>query len=205
MAQRERPTRREAIVDAMIQVAGSKGYLALSVADVIAEARTSRTTFYKHFDDKQDCFLAAFDLAATRIVTTAEAGCGAGGDWPERARGGLAAAVELLGAEPRLARVAVVEAAVAGAQARRRQLAAIGRLAGLLEPGREHGRGDGPPASTSLMAVGGVVGLLFDELREGRSASRPDLLPELEFALLVPFLGVRGARSYAAPGAPVSV
>ncbi|HMJ72866.1 MAG TPA: TetR/AcrR family transcriptional regulator [Solirubrobacterales bacterium] len=49
-------TRRDAIVEAMIRVAGSKGYLAVSVADVITEANVSRTTFYKHFSDKQGAF-----------------------------------------------------------------------------------------------------------------------------------------------------
>ena len=52
-------SRRDRILTAMIRVVGRKGYDATSVADVIAEADTSRTTFYKHFEDKHDCFLAA--------------------------------------------------------------------------------------------------------------------------------------------------
>ena len=51
----------------MIRVVGSKGYKATSVADVIEEAGTSRTTFYKHFEDKHECFLAAYDMLVERV------------------------------------------------------------------------------------------------------------------------------------------
>ncbi|MFP5389836.1 MAG: TetR/AcrR family transcriptional regulator, partial [Thermoleophilia bacterium] len=40
-------SRRDLILAAMIRVVGSKGYKETSVADVIEEAGTSRTTFYK--------------------------------------------------------------------------------------------------------------------------------------------------------------
>jgi AcrR family transcriptional regulator len=194
-------TRRHAIVEGMIRAAGKKGYLSTSVADVLAESRASRTTFYKHFEDKQACFLAAYDLAAGQVLDAAKAGCGAGGRWRERAVGGLAAVVGLLAAEPELARVTVIEAAPAGPDARERQRFAIAHLAALLEPRDEPGLRQGLPANTAPMAVGAVVGLVFDELRAGRAANLPSLLPELEFALLVPFLGPRAvveARSAAA-------
>jgi len=190
-------TRRDAIVEAMIQVAGGKGYVATSVADVLAEAGASRTTFYKHFGDKRECFLAAYDLAAARIFNAAEAGCEGGRDWRRRAAGGLGAVVELLAADPPLARTAIVEGSAAGAEARRRHRATIDRFARLLEPGRPRQPYELPP-NTALMAVGAVLGLILDELREGRAASLPRILPELEFALLVPYLGPRiAAESFA--------
>ena len=51
----------------MIRVVGRKGYKETSVADVIEEAGTSRTTFYKYFDDKHDCFLAAYEMLVERV------------------------------------------------------------------------------------------------------------------------------------------
>jgi AcrR family transcriptional regulator len=186
-------TRRDAIVEGMIRAAGRKGYLATSVADVIAEADVSRTTFYKHFDDKQACFLAAYDLAVGRIIAAAEASCEGRRNWRKRAVAGLAAMVELLAAEPALARIAVVEAAPAGPKARDRHRAAIARLGRLLEPHDEPELRPDLPSNTALMAVGAVAGLVFDELRKGRTADLTSLLPELEFALLVPFLGPRAA------------
>jgi AcrR family transcriptional regulator len=191
-------TRRDAIVEGMIQVAGGKGYAATSVADVLAEAGASRTTFYKHFADKQECFLAAYDLAIERILGAAEAACEGRRRWRERAVSGLAAVVELLAADPALARAAIVEGSSAGAEARRRHRTTIERFARLLEPGRPQRPYELPP-NTALMAVGAVLGLIFDELREGRAANLPRILPELEFALLVPYLGPRiAAETFAA-------
>jgi AcrR family transcriptional regulator len=187
-------TRRSAIVEAMIRVAGSKSYLAASVADVLTEAGASRTTFYKYFGDKQECFLAAYDLAVERILCAAVGACEGKGQWHERARAGLAGVVELFAGDPALARTAIVEAAAAGTEARRRHWAAIGRVARLLEA-EQPAHGPSPlPANTAPMAVGAVAGLILDGLREGPAADLPRLLPELEFALLVPFLGPEEAR-----------
>jgi AcrR family transcriptional regulator len=196
-------TRREAIVEAMIRIAGSKGYLAVSVADVLTEASVSRTTFYKHFGDKQECFLAAYARAIETILETAQTACEGGRGWRERVRGGLVAVVELLAAEPALARTAIVEIATAGAGARRRHWTDIERFAALLEPDSQ---GEEPklPANTGLMAISAVTGLIFDELREGRAENLPGLLPGLEFALLVPYLGPGVAAEASASTAPAS-
>ena len=186
-------TRRQPILEAMISVAGRKGYQATSVADVIAEARASRATFYKYFDDKHDCFLAAYDIAVEEILAAAQAGCAAQHSWPARALAGLAAVVDLFSEDPTLARTVVVEGAAAGSEAQRRRLAAIGSLAGLLEEGSATWRGPQLPDNTALMAVSGVVGLIFDELQADRAATLRRLLPELEFAMLVPFVGPQAA------------
>jgi AcrR family transcriptional regulator len=190
MASRE--LRRQPILEAMIRVVGRKGYQATAVADVVAEARCSRATFYKYFDDKHDCFAATCELALERVLAVALAGCDSARPWPESARGGLAAIVDLFAREPELARTAVVEVTAAGDEARRRHWAALDRLARLLDEGRRPRRPRLPP-NTALMAVSGVAALVFDELRAGRATELPHLLPELEFALLVPFVGPRAA------------
>lgn len=195
-------TRRDAIVEAMIRVAGAKGYLATSVADVLTEAGVSRTTFYKHFGDKRECFLAAYDLAIERILGATEAACERRRRWRDRARSGLAAVVELFAADPALARMAIVEASAAGTEARRRHWATIDRFARLLEPGPPQQRYELPPG-TALMAVGAVLGLILDKLREGRVADLPQVLPELEFALLVPYLGPRIAAESSAEASSI--
>jgi AcrR family transcriptional regulator len=176
----------------MIQVVGSKGYQATSIADVIAEAGASRSTFYKYFDDKRDGFLAAYELSLGRVLAIALASCDREGPWTEAARQRLAAVVALFAGDPSLARTAVVEFAAAGDEARQLHRAALGRIASSLDEARPpHPR---LPPSTAPMAVGGVAALIADELRAGRASELPDFLPELEFALLVPFVGPRAAR-----------
>jgi AcrR family transcriptional regulator len=183
---------RQRILESMIVAVGRKGYRATTVGDAIAEAGASRATFYKHFGDKHDCFLAAYELVAERVLAAVEAECDAERSWLARVRIGLGSLVELLAAEPGFARVAIVEGAVAGAGARRRQLAAIEHLAELIDASREPG-GPKLSASTGLMAASAVAGLLFDEVQAGHAAELPQRLDHLLFALLVPYLGPREA------------
>jgi len=197
-------SRREAILEAMIRVVGREGYAATSVADVLAEAGSSRATFYKHFDDKHDCFLAALQVAELRILRAAKSACDEGAGWEERACRGLTAIVDLFLADPALARAVLAEAATAGAGARQRYWQAAGQLARLLEEQGPSPRRDELPSSTGLMAVAAVAGLIFDELKAGREADLGQLLPELEFALLVPYLGPRAAADACDPLASAS-
>lgn len=182
-------TRRQAILEAMVRVVGRKGYKATAVADVIEEANVSRTTFYKHFEDKHECFLAAYDLVVERVLGEVIDTCDPGAPWLERMRAGLSAVVEMFALDPELARTAIVEVAAAGADARQRHWDAISRLTEFLADGERLADGRELPANIGLMAAGAVSGLIFDELLTGRAERLPELLPDLLFAMLVPYIG----------------
>jgi AcrR family transcriptional regulator len=188
-------TRRQPILEAMVRVVGRKGYKATSVADVIEEAGASRTTFYKHFEDKHECFLAAYDLAVERVLDEVIANCDGEQSWLERVRTGLTTIVELFALDPELARTAIVEVSAAGADARQRHWNAINRFTEFLEDGEELAGGRELPENISLMAAGAVSGLIFDELLTGRAERLPELLPDLLFAMLVPYIGPGAATA----------
>ena len=93
-------SQRGRLVDAMAHVVAEKGYGAVSVADVIARAGVSRKTFYVHFRDKLDCFLAAYDVGVEVLLATVrEAGAGET-DPLAVARARTRAYLETLAAEP---------------------------------------------------------------------------------------------------------
>jgi AcrR family transcriptional regulator len=186
-------TRRQQILEAMVRVVGRQGYKATSVADVIADADVSRTTFYKYFEDKQECFLAAYDWVTERVLDEVVANCNGEQAWLERVRIGLATIVEMFALDPQLARTAIVEVAAAGADARQRHWNAITRFTEFLEDGEELAGGHELPDNIALMAAGAVSGLIFDELLTGRAERLPQLLPDLLFALLVPYIGPSAA------------
>lgn len=189
-------SRRQSILEATIRVVGRRGYAGTSVADLIAEAGVSRTTFYNHFRDRRECFQAAYALAIGRVLEAVADACAEEDrPWVERARAGLEAIVELLAADAELARAVLVEAAPAGGEALARKQAVVERLAELLEAGEDVPGGGRLPAGTARMAVGSAAGLLFDEVRAGRAADLSDRLPDLLFALLVPYLGPRAAAA----------
>jgi len=186
-------SRREEILAAMIRVVGRKGYRETSVADVIAETPTSRTTFYKHFEDKHDCFLIAYDMLVERVFAEVVGRCDGELTWLDRVQKGLEAIVEMFALDPELARTAVVEVAAAGAEARQRHWDAVARFTEYLEEGRQLSDDRELPENISLMSAGAVSGLIFDELLAGRAAQLPGMLPDLLFAMLVPYIGPRAA------------
>jgi AcrR family transcriptional regulator len=63
---------RERIVAAMIAAAARHGYARASVAQVVRGAGVSRATFYEHFADKEDCFLAAFREVVEKVKVAIE-------------------------------------------------------------------------------------------------------------------------------------
>jgi AcrR family transcriptional regulator len=187
-------SQRERLLDAAVRVVATKGYGAMTIGDLTGEAGVSRTTFYELFDDKEACFLAAYDNAVEALVRRVVTAYESEQDWPERAAAALAALLEALAGEPALARLSLVDIGNAGPAAQRRYRAAIQRLTPLFEDGRDFTSGGrGLPANTSRMAIGGVTGLISDELVAGRAEQLPGLLSDVLFATLVPYIGPEAA------------
>src|SRR5262249_13449692 len=110
--------------------------------------------------------------------------------WPERISDGLDALLRALAAEPDVAKMAVVEVPAAGPQAHQRYRDAVERFLPFLEEGREHsGRAGELPPGLELMAVGGAEVIIFDEVVGGRVSGLHAMLPDIVFAVLVPFVG----------------
>lgn len=177
-----------------MRIVARKGYAATTVADLTKEAGISRTTFYEMFEDKEACFLAAYDAAVEPLVRRVTNAFESEDGWPRRARAGLAALLDALAGEPDLARLALVGVSAAGPAAQRRYRIALQRLTPLFDEGRDFAPGGrGLPANTSRMAIGAVAGLISDELSENGAERLPDLLSDLLFATLVPYIGPAAA------------
>ncbi len=191
-------SQRERLLDAAVNVVAEKGYGATTVADLTKEAGVSRTTFYEHFEDKEACFLAAYDTAADVLARRIGAAFETQEAWPDRVRAGLAALLESLAGEPQIARLALVDVGSAGPQAQRRYRAALQRMTPFFDEGRDFAPGGRRlPANTSRMVVGAVTGLVSDEIEAGRAERLPEMLPEVLFASLVPYVGPAAAAEVA--------
>jgi AcrR family transcriptional regulator len=66
---------RTRLIEAMVLLAGERGFAATPVADLIARAQVSRKTFYAHFANREDLLLAAFDSCATTNLERAQSSC----------------------------------------------------------------------------------------------------------------------------------
>src|SRR3954452_13838898 len=60
-------SQRGRMLAAMADAVARTGYAGTTVADVVAGAGVSRKTFYEHFSDREECFLAAFDTGVDMV------------------------------------------------------------------------------------------------------------------------------------------
>src|SRR4029079_5736841 len=109
-------SQRGRLLSAMAAVVASNGYGAGAVRDVIARARASRKTFYEPFDNKEECFLAAYDAGvASMLDAIGDAIRAAAADGPlAGARAGTERYLDTLAANPAFARTFLVEVPAAG-------------------------------------------------------------------------------------------
>lgn len=191
-----RAIQRERLIVAMLNAAADLGYLETNVQDVIDRAGVSRPTFYEHFANKEDCFLAAFDTSAERLRKKVDmAARKGGGIWRNRVRYSLEALLRFASREPDTARTMVVEARAASATAVRRRVELMDDFARCLETqalellpeGRSHTR------LTASGIVGGVESLLYSRLCKQEYDQLESLLPSLMYFVVLPYEGHEAA------------
>jgi len=191
-----RTIQRERLIVAMLNAAADLGYLETNVQDVIDRAGVSRPTFYEHFSNKEDCFLAAFDTSAERLRALVHSAAREGGGvWRDRVRLGLQALLGFASREPDTARTMVVEARAASAAAVRRRVELLDDFAKCLDAeAREllpESRSQG--ALTASGIVGGVESLLYSRLCKQEYDQLESLLPSLMYFVVLPYEGHEAA------------
>jgi AcrR family transcriptional regulator len=192
-----RAIQRERLIVAMLSAVAELGYLGTNVQDVIDRAGVSRPTFYEHFSNKEDCFLAAFDTSAERLRKKMDTAIRKGGDvWRDRVRYALEALVRFAAGEPDTARTMVVEARAASSTAVMRRVELMDDFARCLdEQAREllpAGQTQTPITASGI--VGGVESLLYSRLCRQEYEGLESLLPSLMYFVVLPYEGHAAAE-----------
>lgn len=182
---------RDRIFASLAAVCAERGYSATTVEAVIQHAGVSRRTFYDLFADKEDCFIAAYDLIMERLLReVGQAYSGGERPWARRLTSLLRAVIELFTAEPAIARLVIVEVLAAGRPALQHRDAALERFAAFFEAGEVE-----LPAAMegrTLLAhavIGGLYETLYTSTVDGQVDRLPELLPDLVYCALVPYVG----------------
>ncbi len=187
-------SQRERLLAAVVRVSAAKGYESTSVADVLEEAGVGRESFYELFEDKKDCLLAARAILVDDLVEAVSAAYDGAGPWAHRVTDALAAGLEWFAADPAAARVVLIEFAVVGTVSRDLFKADFSRFIKLVDDGLETTKPvPGLPRATGL-AVSAALARIYEEVVRDRTTELPELLPELTYELLVPFVGEEAAR-----------
>jgi AcrR family transcriptional regulator len=170
-------SQRTRLLEAIGRAVAERGYAAATIDDVVRRAGVSKKTFYDHFADKQDCFLAAYEAASEELLArVAEAHASADEDWVERTRAGIRAYLRWLAGDPALARVYLIEVAAAGPEALERRERLRDRYAEMIRERR--------PSDLPFEIFYGVVAAVDDVVVRHIRLHGAERLPELEPILM---------------------
>lgn len=171
---------RARLYGGMIQSIAQRGYAKTTVAHVIGLAGVSRRAFYEQFANKEECFLATYDIviARSRKLTLEAWGCERG--WANRLHASCKAFLDDIVADPKGAHLVLIDALGIGSKARERMLLAgaayelLVTRAFRLSPNRVP-----LPAVASRAIVGGVRHVVFNRVREDRVGELRTMTDEL--------------------------
>lgn len=194
---------RERLIAGLTQALFEVGYHETTVSSIGRRAAVSKSDFYKHFESKDDCFVAAYDAAIARIREQVFAACEAAeaSPWPDRVQAGVAALLDLFDEEPALASIVLVEGLRAGRGVYDRYQAGLESfVAALGHVAPRPQVGDAVPEATDEAVVGGIASLLGRRILVGEGEQLSELFPQiLEFAL-APYVGAEEARRIVSAG-----
>ncbi len=194
---------RQRLIAALIEALHEVGYRKTTVSLIGQKAQVSKSDFYRHFENKDACFLAAYDSAVAAIRADVSVACARRPEagWPPRVGDAIEALLSTFTARPALASIFLVEGLRAGPDVYDRYQLAVESFVEALREGAPPGPdGAAVPAETDEAIVGGIASMLGRRVLAGEPERIGELYPEVfEFAL-TPYLGVAEARRIVSGG-----
>ncbi len=164
----------------MVEAVARHGYAGTTMRELVALAGVSKSTFYQHFENKQECFLATFDEIVAELGRRVGEAYRSGGDFRERLTAGLATFVNTAVEEPAAASLTAVESLTLGSAGVAHRERASLAFEGLIQQSFDHSPSERQVAATTVRAiVAGIRGVTYRRLRAGRPEELPGLVPEL--------------------------
>jgi AcrR family transcriptional regulator len=185
---------RARMLAAMAEEVAKRGAGNVTVAHVVGRSGVSRRTFYELFEDREECFLAAFDAAVERAAAVVVPAYGQPRPWRAKTRAGLTALLEFLDAEPDTARLLIVEALGAGPRALERRRGVLMQIVRAVDEGRAEAKRGEPPPLTAEGAVGAVLSIVHTRMVAEGSPPLAELTNALTSTIVLPYLGPAAAR-----------
>jgi AcrR family transcriptional regulator len=185
---------RERMLTAMLCAVADLGYRDLTVQDVLSRAGISRPTFYEQFTDKEDCFLAAFDVSVARLrkrlgdaVREVDSG------WRDCLRAGLDELLRYIDEEPEAARTVLVEARASSPAGLRRRDDLLDGFASCIDELVREELAEPPSAIAAAGVVGGIESVLYTRLQRGEMSELESLTPSLMYFAVLTYAGHEAA------------
>jgi AcrR family transcriptional regulator len=187
---------RERLLNGVVEAVAERGYNATTIGAIAEAAKISRRTFYEHFEGKEACFLAAYEMIDDYVRGSVLAAGDPSAPWPGQVRARLAVLLDVLSRDLAVARFYLTEPLAAGGEISARYRDAMQLLAETIRPQSDN------PADMDVEVrdqalMGGIATLIARRLNAGEPGRMPELLPDLTELALAPYLGRDEARRLA--------
>jgi AcrR family transcriptional regulator len=186
-----RESQKQRLMNAMAELASSKGYHETTIAELVTRAGVSRATYYELFEDKEQCFVETMKEAARLLRENLYPLLAEDvGDWDAQVEAVVDRLLRALTEYRTYAITAIVESLAGGEEAYEMYRTGTGLLMQLLRLGRQYVPEDlDLPECTERVIVGGGEWMIAGELIAGRAERLPDLIADYVYIATVPYLG----------------
>jgi AcrR family transcriptional regulator len=185
---------RQRLLEAMLIVSGELGYDRVAVRNVVERGKTSRATFYKYFEGREDCFAQAHRDAGEWLYRRLTGVAKRKPTWREGLRAALAELLEFCANQPVLAKALFVESHAAGPRTLAQRNDLMERLSHTLDGARrEIPSRQAPPPIAASFIVGAIDTLVCAKLMAGEAERAPEMLPGLLHFVVMEYCGEEAA------------
>jgi AcrR family transcriptional regulator len=196
-------SQRQRLLEALVELVAENGYPDVTIGEIVGRAGTAKRTFYDHFADKLQCFLAALDGITDTLVAASARLFAVSGTVRERCEYSMRGYVELLVQMPNTAKVFYLEAVAAGPESVTRRhgvhLKFARNIVSLSRSTSQAGEGQELSELHAMAVVGALHQIIYGQLLEHGPDSLLEIIDDV-VQLAVAFLTVR-----LPPGRPIPV
>jgi AcrR family transcriptional regulator len=189
---------RERLFEATVDLVSKRGYRNTSLDQIVKAARVGYAAFYDLFEGKEDCFLAAFDRITAETAEALSQAVAGEEEWPRQMAAALGCLLDTIVADPKRARIALVEIQAAGPAAYARYEETVDRPVPKLREGRALSDAAAGLSDTLEEALlGGIVWVIHQRLVKGELGKVEPLLEQSIQIALSPYLGDAATKELA--------
>jgi AcrR family transcriptional regulator len=171
---------RARLLGAMVEAVARHGYAGTTLRELVALAGVSRSTFYAHFESKQECFLATFDEIVRQVTERVGSTYRSTSGFRERLHSSLAAFFDLVVEEPDAATLVTVESLTLGAAGVEHRERGSEAFELMIRQSFDHSDSPHKVSDTMIKAiVAGIRGVVYRRLRAGQREQLPGYIDEL--------------------------
>jgi AcrR family transcriptional regulator len=160
---------------AMVEAVARHGFADTTLRELVSLAGVSKTTFYEHFESKQDCFLSTFDYIGDEIERRVDEAVDWPGDLRERVAAGITTVFTVIAAEQAAASLVTIDSLTLGAAAVPHRERASAHFEELIRRAFEESSSFHPVTALTVRGiVAGIRNTAYHHLREGRGGELPE-------------------------------